>query len=421
MLISSDQLDAALELVGGKGQGLLGLKSLEARLNTLTLRATVEVPDFFIIPPEVELDSATAEILARAEQIGSVYAVRSSSALEDVGEHSFDGIFDSVLDVRREGLIAAVEQVRRSATAEKAQQYSVEVGVALDGKMPVIVQRMIQQRTETGVAYSKFPCSYDITQVIIDEHGQPRMFSAFPRNATHKEKVYVLTGNPLIVQGAVEQNVVFPYTRSCYYSKFHKALAECAVFAENELGDPRILEFAFFIPGYGSYVKQDTVYLFQARKCTKFPTQVIFLHESDKKHPGFLREGSTNGVGDYTGIAYFIKQGERGHPSPKDTQELVEFDENHPEGYVLITPYLEFCDYRQVWGNSPHKKAVVAYCTYGMHHDLELMRKAGMLYVNVNSISFGTSRRSEIQTGDTVRVVSDGLQAFVFNLSRTRN
>ncbi len=107
-----------------------------------------------------------------------------------------------------------------------------------------------------------------------------------------------------------------------------------------------------------------------------------------------------------------------------DIDGLEEFDKNHPEGYVLVTPYLQFyCTHLDNW--TPNKRAVVAYTDLGEHHDMEVSRKKGILYLNAkDSLSQPFYRGREhkhrypIETGERLRVVSDGEKGFIFNLSR---
>ena len=52
------------------------------------------------------------------------YAVRSSGLAEDGAEHSFAGMFETVLDVEREDLAPAIERVLASAGSTRAAGYA---------------------------------------------------------------------------------------------------------------------------------------------------------------------------------------------------------------------------------------------------------------------------------------------------------
>jgi phosphohistidine swiveling domain-containing protein len=71
-------------------------------------------------------------------------AVRSSAAAEDLGDSSFAGMFDTVLDVVGErALERAVTRVRRSAEAREVEEYRDRMGVCEPTSMAVLVQAMI--------------------------------------------------------------------------------------------------------------------------------------------------------------------------------------------------------------------------------------------------------------------------------------
>lgn len=86
------------------------------------------------------------------------YAVRSSSELEDVADHSFAGQFKSILNICGiDELLAAVKEVWRAAEKVEEGQYFKQIS---EGKghfgMGVIIQEMIEARW-SGVAFSINP------------------------------------------------------------------------------------------------------------------------------------------------------------------------------------------------------------------------------------------------------------------------
>ena len=79
--------------------------------------------------------------------------VRSSAALEDGTERSFAGVFESVLNVDRAGLEAAIAKVNASFTSERAESYGT---VAAKGS--VLIQRMIAA-DYAGVLFTQDPAA----------------------------------------------------------------------------------------------------------------------------------------------------------------------------------------------------------------------------------------------------------------------
>src|SRR3989344_3444873 len=132
--------------------------------NKLSKKYGYNVPDFFIIP--VNYSGPNGNILLRARYLNGNgnYAVRSSSPYEDSQQHSFAGVFETLLDVPRSDLVDAIRVVKVSATSEKAQHYAYERKLTLEDKMAVIVQRMVEPEL-AGVIYSTLS-SYPIATSI---------------------------------------------------------------------------------------------------------------------------------------------------------------------------------------------------------------------------------------------------------------
>ena len=107
------------------------------------LAAGVRVPDGVVLTAgvaEMTADDRRSLMLAGAEELGTgPFAVRSSGISEDGAEHSFAGIYDSVLDVPADVIPAAVERVLASAHAARVAAYEH----VADGRMAVIIQRMV--------------------------------------------------------------------------------------------------------------------------------------------------------------------------------------------------------------------------------------------------------------------------------------
>jgi rifampicin phosphotransferase len=133
VILELTEIDAAT--AGGKAVGL-------ARLNELGL----PVPPAVVVPVGADFDEADA-VVAR---LGQPVAVRSSAVGEDGADRSFAGMFDTLLGVDRDSLVAAVSQVR-SGTA-RAESYGS------GGSIAVVIQREIRA-TRAGVAFSRDPVS----------------------------------------------------------------------------------------------------------------------------------------------------------------------------------------------------------------------------------------------------------------------
>ncbi|HET8814849.1 MAG TPA: PEP/pyruvate-binding domain-containing protein, partial [Solirubrobacterales bacterium] len=86
-------------------------------------------------------------------------AVRSSASVEDGATHSWAGRFESVLDVRPEGLLPAVEAVITSASSDRVRAYAERTETPeLEIEMAVIVQRQVEAEL-AGVINTSVPTS----------------------------------------------------------------------------------------------------------------------------------------------------------------------------------------------------------------------------------------------------------------------
>jgi pyruvate,water dikinase len=129
------------------------------------IAAGVRVPDGVVM---------TAEAAARAPQerrwdlasgawdLGpGPFAVRSSGVSEDGADTSYAGMFETVLGVSADGLSEATDHVLASAGAARVADYAPGTdGPGADGRMAVIVQRMVEP-VASGVALTADPVTGD--------------------------------------------------------------------------------------------------------------------------------------------------------------------------------------------------------------------------------------------------------------------
>ncbi len=128
-------------LTGGKGASLATMK-----------QAGFPVPDGFVI---TDSDFDNNEILSRLNH-GITYAVRSSAIAEDGSASSFAGMFESVLNVKKPDVLAAVSKVFASAQSDRVNEYAKTQGVAHIGKIAVVVQEFVSP-DYAGVLFTADP------------------------------------------------------------------------------------------------------------------------------------------------------------------------------------------------------------------------------------------------------------------------
>ncbi len=437
-IVHDGRKGASIEEVGGKAKGLLGLKAVENKLTSYKL--DVSVPAFFVVAPEVSLAENFKALRRIVESMGvRSFAVRSSYVLEDVGEHTFDGIFDTKLNVPKDQVIRAIKEVRQSTITARSLQYSSERGITLENRMSVIIQPMVLDPDYTGVVYSKFPSPYDVAKIIKRSREGEEAIDVYRRRQAED---HVWLGDPLITSYK-KPTSAFGREGPRILKDQTEGITKVVVQAEGLFGYPIISEFAYTLPEsrsfsipYGDPRAHGHLSLLQARRLANFEEAERF------QIPELLNEGllgqtrSVSGVGDVTAPAVVI------YRAPKrENRDFVEytrsqiarirkFDREHPDGYILVCPYVQFYFDHQLDSATRNKKGAVAYSDMGRDHDFDLARNKGFLYLGFgNEDAFsGTdidrknsgAKKQIIVTGDQIRIVSDGVQGFVYNLSRSR-
>ncbi|HJT64130.1 MAG TPA: PEP/pyruvate-binding domain-containing protein, partial [Candidatus Limnocylindria bacterium] len=124
------------------------------------IAAGVRVPDGVVLVSDHVDDALVRE--ATATLGTGPYAVRSSGASEDGAEHSFAGMYESVLNVPPTGLTEAVERVLGSARAARVDAY----GAGANGHVVVLIQRMVAP-VAAGVALTADPVTGDRASCIV--------------------------------------------------------------------------------------------------------------------------------------------------------------------------------------------------------------------------------------------------------------
>lgn len=141
------------ESVGGKGYNLhkltcLGLPVPPALAILATSNEQLNVSD-------LQAELHRHEIIAT----GNSFAVRSSGIGEDGKQYSFAGIFDTCLNVHKDGLSEAILQVLQSVRSTRSRMYATQRSTTVES-MSVVIQHMIEADF-AGVAFSVCPIERD--------------------------------------------------------------------------------------------------------------------------------------------------------------------------------------------------------------------------------------------------------------------
>lgn len=147
----------AVDEVGGKAFNLHKL-----------MRMQLPVPPTGVIPAHITMSEQLWEVVSDNELIaeGNKFAVRSSGIGEDGIQSSYAGIFETVLNVQTEELLAAINQVKASTDGVRSEMYKRERNTRIEG-MGVIIQHMVEA-DYAGVAFTYSPVDKDHRIALIE-------------------------------------------------------------------------------------------------------------------------------------------------------------------------------------------------------------------------------------------------------------
>jgi rifampicin phosphotransferase len=234
------------------------------------MAAGAHVPEGIVLPAvAAEMTNAQRQSLideAVRELGDGPFAVRSSGVREDGAEHSYAGIYETVLDVAPEALAAAAERCLASAHAARVAEYEHSG----NGQMAVIIQRMVQP-VAAGVVLTADPINGDRdSSVVTAVRGIGERLvsgSAFGDEWTVRGAVATPRRRP---EGAIDRRQALEVAR---------AAREIAA----TRGTPQDIEWA--IDGDGA------LWILQARPMTALPPEVSWASPARGAYTRQLRFG----------------------------------------------------------------------------------------------------------------------------------
>ena len=159
----------------GRPQGIIALDDVSLLENCgnkayrlARMRAAgMPVPDGVVLTPAFMTRMAAAPAATRHHELGWIWrrlgnaklAVRSSGSGEDGANHSFAGVFESVIDVDRDGLEAAIARVQASFEAARVSSYGFSAGAG-----NILVQRMVDAEY-SGVLFTRDPSAGGLAMI----------------------------------------------------------------------------------------------------------------------------------------------------------------------------------------------------------------------------------------------------------------
>lgn len=166
--------------------------------------AGMPVPDGVLLTAEFLTRFAASSEVTRRRQLdwlwrrfgGRPLAVRSAAASEDGVNHSFAGVFESVTNVDRGRLEAAIAQVQASFEAAHVSSYMSYAGVG-----NVLVQEMVDAEY-SGVLFTRDPSSGGLAMVEMVQGTAEKLVSGVVRPHTYRfgrvtKKPFGQNGSPI--------------------------------------------------------------------------------------------------------------------------------------------------------------------------------------------------------------------------------
>jgi pyruvate,water dikinase len=219
-------------------------------------------------------DEAAIEQLVKAfQELGGPVAVRSSGIGEDSASASFAGQHATELNVRsREGLLEAVHKVHGSARTEAALAYRKRLGVSLEPRMGIVVQRLVEA-DRAGVLFTRNPTTGADERVIEATWG---LGEAVVAGLVTPDHYRVARGGRVLERRAGEKDLAIMWSEDggteevpvegdriealCLSDAEIAALDALASACEAAFGGSQDLEWAF---------AEERLYLLQRRAITK--------------------------------------------------------------------------------------------------------------------------------------------------------
>lgn len=223
------------------------------------------VPDGFVIPHNAQKKDIVEYLRKHAKN--TLYAVRSSSNLEDASNHSFAGLFKTELCVSKKDLLKAILDVRNVNDLTRLHEFCNEAGIKTAPKVSVLVQEMVPSET-SGICFTRNPVSKNKQEIVIEaakglgefvvgSEVTPDMYRVGKNGKIREKKIatqhkQLTLGKPMITER------ILNYSQKLSDELIHE-LAELALKIENHMGYFADIEWA---------VSKNKLYILQSRPIT---------------------------------------------------------------------------------------------------------------------------------------------------------
>lgn len=145
-----------VENVGNKAKGLYDL-----------IKLGLNVPNGFVIKAEANLEEIRKYIKKNCDK-NKLYVVRSSSNFEDSTNHSFAGLFDTYIGIKKNELVENILNVMYMNNNQRLNDFCKKMNINKNKiKVCVIVQEILPSEI-SGICFTKHPNTNNSNQIYIE-------------------------------------------------------------------------------------------------------------------------------------------------------------------------------------------------------------------------------------------------------------
>lgn len=153
-----------IELEQATNKSLAGNKAVQlAKL----LKSIKNIPKGFVVPHNENNHQVIINYIKKNCSSRKLYAVRSSSNVEDSGDYSFAGMFDTFLGVRKEELLQKILEVKKSSSSSRINALKEKIGLDKEVQVSVLVQEMVNSQV-SGICFTANPTTGKTNEIFIE-------------------------------------------------------------------------------------------------------------------------------------------------------------------------------------------------------------------------------------------------------------
>lgn len=187
------------------------------------LQTTKNIPKGFVIPHNENNKDLIEEYITKNCSSKKLYAVRSSSNIEDSSKYSFAGMFDTFLGVKKEELLKHIILVKDSASSSRIDALKNEINLNTKVQVSVLVQEMVNASV-SGICFTANPMTgksneffieagIGLGEFIVSNEVTPDSYVVTKSSMKIKKKIISCQHKALFLSSPPVEKAVFAHTQ----------------------------------------------------------------------------------------------------------------------------------------------------------------------------------------------------------------